>query len=76
VDDLLDSAFILLQDVCDSFRNLLILDDDVLNTNREAVVDQPIVDYFLHTTHVVSTGLWSKIFDDHVIEALPCCTND
>jgi hypothetical protein len=40
------------------------------------VVDQPIIDNFLHTTHVVSTGLWSKIFDNHVIKALPCCTND
>ncbi len=39
VDDLLDSAFVLVQDVCDSLRNLLLLDDDVLNTNREAVVD-------------------------------------
>lgn len=76
MDDLLDSAFVLVQDVCDSLRNLLLLDDDVLNTNREAVVDQPIINNFLHTTHVVSTGLWSKIFDNHVIEALPCCTND
>jgi hypothetical protein len=40
------------------------------------VVDQPIIDNFLHTTHVVSTGLWPKIFDNHVIEALPGCTND
>ena len=39
VDDLLDSAFVLVQDVCDSLGNLLLLDNDVLNTNREAVVD-------------------------------------
>jgi hypothetical protein len=76
VNDLTDIALVLGMDILDTISNLLLFHDDVLHTHCETLVDQPVVNNFLHTAHIISTCLRAKVLDYHMVQALDRCTDD
>jgi hypothetical protein len=43
------------------------VNDNVLDTYSEPVVNQPIIDDFLNSAHVVGTSLRAKVLDDDMV---------
>lgn len=76
MDNLLHTSFVLAEDLLDSVCNMLFFHDDVLDANCEPMIDEPIVNNLLCSTHEISADLRSEVFDDDVIKSLTCGPND
>jgi hypothetical protein len=76
VDNLLHTPFVLIEDLLDPVRYMLLFDDDVLNPDSETMVDKPGVNDLLGATHKVSAYLRPEIFNNQVVKPLTCSTND
>ncbi len=62
-----DTSFVFVENLFYSLRDLFLLNNNVLHTNSKALVNKPIINDFLHSTHKISTCLWTKVFNYYMV---------
>lgn len=76
MDNLLHTPFVLIEDLLDPVRYMLLFHDDVLDPDSEPMVDKPVVNDLLGAAHKVSAYLRPEIFNYQVVKPLTRGTND